>query len=108
MATQENLTTLLLHLVQKAQYLSEVEREDELDLLRAVEADLGVSGVVPPKAVDTNVAPSIPDVPVPGPVAQPVPPDAQPPAPTSPEVADQAPEQTNAFSGTDPTAAVGT
>jgi hypothetical protein len=98
----ENLITLLLDLVEKAPYHTEDERQDALDLLREVEADMGVTDVVPPKAEDANQPAAAPDVPVPGDVAVPVPPDQQPPAPTSPEVADTSPEATNAFSGTDP------
>lgn len=98
----ENLITLLLHLVQKVPYLSEVEHEAELALLRDVEAHLGVTGVVPPPTGATNPpAPAaVPDVPVPGPVAAPVPADsaaAQTPPPTSPDVAAAAPA--NAFAG---------
>jgi hypothetical protein len=102
MATElEHLVTLLLHLVEKVPYLSEVEHDAELDLLRAVESDLGVSGVVAPKAGPTN-APAPAPVPPPAPVAEPVPAAEQTPPPVSPEVAGAAPEATNAFSGTDP------
>lgn len=88
--------------MEKVPYLSEVEREAELDLLRAVETDLGVSDVVAPKAGSMNAPLTVPVV-DPGPVAAPVPAAEQPPPPASPEVATAAPEATNAFSGTDPT-----
>jgi hypothetical protein len=97
----ENLITLLLHLVQKVPYLSEVEHEGELALLRTVEAHLGVSGIVPPATGVTNPPAPAPAVPVPGPVAEPVPADsteAQTPPPTSPDVV-APPEVSNAFSG---------
>ena len=68
----EELITLLLHLVQKVPYLSEVEQDGEMDLLRAVQEKLGVDGVVPPKAGPTNAPlaepPAAPEVP--GPVAE--------------------------------------
>jgi len=101
----ENLIELLLNLLNKVPYLSEADKEADLDRLRAFEAHVNVSGIVPTKPGATNapVEPP-PAVEVPGPVAEPVPPDAQPPVPTSPEVADTAPEATNAFSGVDPNA----
>lgn len=101
----DNLISILLKLIQSVPHLSEADLEEDLDKLRAFEAHVGVSGVVPPATGPTNapVAPP-PEIPVPGPVAEPVPPDAQPPVPTSPEVADQAPEATNAFSAVDPNA----
>ena len=100
----ETLITLLLHLVQKVPYLSEVEHEAELALLREVESHLGVTGIVPPAPSDGNApAAPVPEVPVPGPVAEPAPAEsaeAQALPPTSPEVAQ--PEQTNArISNTD-------
>jgi hypothetical protein len=67
----ENLITLLLHLVQKVPYLSEADQESELDLLREVEAHLGVSGIVPPAQGATNPPATVPSVPVPGVVAEP-------------------------------------
>ncbi len=98
----EELITLLLHLVQKVPYLSEVEHDAELALLRAVESHLGVSGVVPPTTGPTN-APTEPppDVPVPGPVAEAVPAAEQPLPPVSPDIvgAETAAVQPNAFSG---------
>jgi hypothetical protein len=90
----ESLITLLLHLVQKVPYLSEAEHEAELDLLRAVETFVGVSGIVPPKAGATNAPTATPVVPPPGPVAE-VPADAVAPISTFPGVA--APEEANAF-----------
>jgi hypothetical protein len=87
--------------VEKVPYLSEVEHEGELDLLRAIESDLGVSDVVAPKAGSMNAPVTPPAVPVPGPVAEPVPAAEQAPPIASPEVA-AAPEATNAFSGTEP------
>jgi len=99
----EKLITLLLHLVQKVPYLSEVEKEAELDLLRDVEAHLGVAGIVPPPAGASNAPPApAPEVPVPGPVAEPAPadsPEAQAPPPVSPDVV-AAPEAANVFSAT--------
>lgn len=96
----EELITLLLHLVQKVPYLSEVEHDGEMALLRVVEEKLGVDGVVPPAAGPTNAplaeAPPAPEVP--GPVAEPVPPEQQTPPVASPEVVGTSPEQTNAFS----------
>src|ERR1700731_3107479 len=77
----EELITLLLHLVQKVPYLSEVERDVEMDLLRAVQEKLGVDGGVPPKPGPTNAPPA----------------DAPPP-PVPPEVGGTVPESTNAFS----------
>ncbi len=95
----------MLHLlVTKAAYLSETERDATLELLRGVEADFGVSGVVPPAPGAMNAPPPAPVV-DPGPVAEPVPPAEQVPPVTSPEVAVADPEATNAFSGTDPSAA---
>jgi hypothetical protein len=94
----ENLITLLLHLVQKVPYLSEEEHDVELDLLRSVESHLGVSGVVPPPVGSTNAPPVVPEVPVPGPVAEPVPPEAQPLPPVSPDIVGS-PEASNAFVG---------
>lgn len=100
----EKLITLLLHLLEKVPYLSEDAHEAELDLLREFESSQGVSGVVPPKAGPIN-APVVPvePPPVPGPVAEPIPADQQPPPVTSPEVAGSAPEESNAFA--DPTTA---
>jgi len=81
-------------------WLSEAERDEVMDLLRDAEKDLGVSGIVPPKPTDTNVAPSVaPPVEVPGPVATPAPVPGFVP-PVSPEVATAQPETANAFSGT--------
>jgi hypothetical protein len=93
----ENLIKILYHLIEKVPYLSEVEHDGELDLLRLIEKDLGVTGIVPPATGPTNapVAP-VPVVPVPGAVAA----RAQNRhfiPPTSPEVAGAAPENTNAF-----------
>lgn len=87
--------------MEKAPYLSEEARDAEMDLLRTVEAEMGVADVVAPKPGPIN-APVVTPVVDPGPVAEPVPANAQPPVPTSPEVAGAAPEATNAFSGTDP------
>jgi len=53
-------------------YLSEAEHETELDLLRSVEAHLGVTGIVPPATGSSNAPRAVPDVPVPGVVAEPV------------------------------------
>lgn len=95
----ENLIQLLLHLVQKVPYLSEAEHEVELALLREVETHLGVAGVVPPAVGVTNAPAPVPDIPVPGPVAEPAPADspaAQTPPPTSPDVV-AAPETANVF-----------
>ena len=97
----ETLITLLLHLVQKVPYLSEAEHEAELDLLRAVEAHVGVSGIVPPATGSSNAPVAVPAVPVPEPVATPAPADsaaAQTPPPTSPDVV-APPEVANAFAG---------
>ena len=84
----ENLVKILLHLVEKAPgYISEADKDGDLDLLRAIEKDLGVSGIVPPATGPSNlpvVAPA--EVPVPGPVATPVPAAAQPAPPRSPEL----------------------
>lgn len=102
----EKLLTLLLHLTEKVPYLSEIEREAEMDLLRGVEKDLGLEGIVPPAQGPTNApAPEPPDVPVPGPVAEPVPPDEQPPPPTGMPGAtteEIAPEESNTFAGVTP------
>jgi hypothetical protein len=98
----ESLIQLLLHLLNKVPYHSEDEQQAELDLLRAFESYVGVSGIVPPKAGPTNTPAPPPEVPVPGPVADPVPADQQPPPPTFPGVAP--PEDANAFSGVTPTA----
>ncbi len=89
--------------MQKVPYLSEAEHAAELDLLRDVEAHLGVEGVVPPATGVTNPpAPApVPDVPVPGPVAEPAPADsveAQTPPPVSADVVSP-PETANAFAG---------
>jgi hypothetical protein len=99
----EELITLLLHLVQKVPYLSEAEHDLEFDLLRAVESKLGVEGIVPPKPGPTNqpVTPP-PAVEVPGPVAEPVPPEQQTPPVASPEIAGAQPEQSNAFADVSP------
>jgi len=80
--------TLLMILAEKAPYLSESEREDTFDLLRAVEADVGAEGIVAPKAVDTNgplLAPAeaLESAPPVGPVAEPVPPGEQGPPPVT-------------------------
>lgn len=80
-------------------YLSEIEHDAELDLLREVEGDLGTSGVVPPASADANIPPVVPAV-DPGVVATPVPADEQPPAPTFGAIAP--PEEANAFSGVTP------
>jgi hypothetical protein len=82
----ENLITVLYHLIEKVPYLSEIEHDGELDLLRLIEKDLGVSGVVPPATGPTNKPAAPVEVPVPGPVAAPdVVPGFEPPS--SPEVA---------------------
>jgi hypothetical protein len=95
----EKLIQLLLNMIQRAQFLTEEAREDELDLLREVEAAYDVSGVVPPKAgpINAPVEPVAETPPVPDPVAEPVPADQQPVPPTSPDLAGAAPEETNAF-----------
>lgn len=97
----EALINLLLTLIGKIGWLSEQEKEDATEGLRKFEEFVGVKGVVPPKAGDANQpAPPPPDVPVPGPVAEPVPPDQQPPPPTGmPGAVEEtpSPEQTNAF-----------
>lgn len=99
MATETgNLLTLLLHLVEKVPYLSEIEHDAELDLLRLVERDLGANGIVPPATGPTNTPAPAPAVEVPGPVAQPT--SAVAPIATFPGVA--APEEANAFSGVTP------
>ena len=102
----ENLIKLLLLIVNKIPFASEADADDALDLLRQAAEELGATGVVPPKAGPTN-APAVPapEVEAPGPVAEPVPPEEQTPPPTSPEVAGTAPEEANAFSGTDSGAA---
>lgn len=92
----ENLIKILLHLVEKVPYLSEIEKDAELDLLRTIEKDLGVDGVVPPATGPTNAPAPPPPVVDPGPVATPVPAAEQVPPPVSPEVA-VAPEVANAF-----------
>lgn len=79
--------------MEKVPYLSEVERDAELDLLRAVEKDAGVSGIVPPKAGPTNAPLAAPAVKVPGPVAEPT--GEKAPIATFPGIA--APEEANAF-----------
>ena len=94
----ENLVRLLLLIVQKIPFVSEADAEDALDLLRQAAEELGATGVVPPKAGPTNAPTVPPEVEAPGPVAEPVPADEQPPPPTSPEVAGAAPEESNAFS----------
>jgi hypothetical protein len=99
----ENLIQLLLTLANKVPYLSESEKDNTLDLLREVEAHLGVSGVVPPHPGPVNAPAPAPKVPVPGPVAQPVPPERQPLPPTFAAAA-AAPEASNAFSGVTPPA----
>lgn len=98
----EALVQLLLTLVNKVPFLSEAEKEGALDQLRKLETFLGVEGVVPPKAVDTNQAAAV-ETPVvdPGPVAEPVPPAEQVPPPTSPDVAPGDVEASNAFAQTD-------
>jgi hypothetical protein len=89
----ENLVKLLLLLVSKATFNSEVEQEDALELVRKVAEEVGAGDVVPPKPGPTNAPQATPPVEVPGPVAEPVPAAEQPPPPTSPEVA-------NALGGT--------
>lgn len=76
----EELITLLLHLVQKSSFLSEIERDAEVELLRKFEAHVGVAGIVPPAPGATNAPVETPTV-DPGPVAEPVPAEQQ-PAPT--------------------------
>lgn len=92
---------VLYHLVEKVPYLSEAEHDAELDLLRLVEKDLGLGGIVPPAtgSINAPIAP-VPAVAVPGPVAEPVPAAQQPLPVTSPELVGAAPEQTNAFAPT--------
>ena len=75
-----------MHLIEKVPYLSEIEKDAELELLRSIEKDLGVSGVVPPAAGSIN-APIVTPVVDPGPVAAPVPAHAQPVPPVSPDLA---------------------
>jgi hypothetical protein len=82
----ETLIKILYHLIEKVPYLSEVEHDGELDLLRLIEKDLGVTGIVPPATGPTN-KPAPVEVPVPGHVATtPLPSPAWTP-PSSPEVA---------------------
>lgn len=91
--------TLLLHLVEKVPFLSELEHDADVDLVRAIESDLGLNGIVAPKPGATNAPLEIPEV-DPGPVAEPVP-AAQQKAPTfGASVAP--PEEANAFSGVTP------
>jgi hypothetical protein len=73
--------TLLLHLVEKVPFLSEVEHLADVDLVRQIEKELGLSGIVPPAAIDANQMPVPPAV-DPGPLAEPVPAEAQVPPPT--------------------------
>ena len=80
---------VLLHLVQKVPYLSEIEHDEELNLLRGIEKDLGLSGIVPPATGAMNEPAPVPVV-DPGPVATAVPAAAQPIPPTSPEVSPMA------------------
>lgn len=53
----ESLVQLLTELVPRVQYNSEAEQADMGDLLRQVEDDLGVSGVVPPEREEPGAAP---------------------------------------------------
>lgn len=84
----ENLIKVLLMLAEKVPYLSEVERDDAMDLLREVEHDVGAEGVIPPKSGDTNAPLAAPAdlvaaAPDPGPVATPPPPGEQLPPPVT-------------------------
>jgi hypothetical protein len=99
----EKLIQLLLLLVNKAQFNSESERDDALDLLRALADDLLGAGTssVPPKPGPTNAPADPAPVVDPGVVAEPVPVEEQTPPPTSPEIAGAAPEESNAFSATE-------
>jgi len=72
-------------------YLSEVEHDEEIELLRLIEKDLGVSGVVPPATGPTNAPVATPTL-DPGPVATPEVGHFTPPV--------SAPEHTNAFAPT--------
>ena len=92
----ENLIKVLLHLIEKVPYLSEIEHAGELDLLRTIEKDLGVAGIVPPATGPTNAPVIVPAVPVPGAVATPVPAAQQP----LPPVGVAAPDSHNAFAPT--------
>jgi hypothetical protein len=89
----ESLIKVLLNLTQKVPWLTEVEKEVQLDLLRAIEKDLGVSGVVPPTTGPTNAPLAVPAVPVPGPVAAPDSSGAK----FTPPVSGEVPEANNAF-----------
>lgn len=80
----------------KAQFNSESERDDAIDLLREVADEVGGADEIPPPPGAMNAPPETPDV-DPGPVAEPVPAQEQVPPPTSPEVAGAAPEASNAF-----------
>jgi hypothetical protein len=98
----EALIQVLLTLIGKVPWLSEAERDGIIEKVRGLEGALGLSGVVPPAAVDPNQPAPVPDVAVPGPVAEPVPPDQQPPPPTGLVGAatgenEVQPETTNAF-----------
>lgn len=70
-----------------------------MEILRQLEAKLGVSGIVPPVPGATNAPLEVPVV-DPGPVAEPVPGAEQPLPPTFPAVAE--PEAANAFSNVTP------
>ena len=85
--------TLLLHLVEKVPFLSEVEHDADIDLVRSIEADLGLSGIVAPKPGATNAPLEVPVV-DPGPVAGP--PTGKAAVPTF------AAEKANAFSDVTP------
>jgi hypothetical protein len=89
------LVQLLLKLLEKVPWLSEAEHEAALDLLRAIEKAIGVTGIVPPAPGSMNAPAVVPEV-DPGPVADNTPqPGFEPPA--SPEVVTEQPEATNAF-----------
>lgn len=69
----EELITLLLHLVEKSSFLSEVERDAEIELLRVFEKHVGLEGKIVPPAPGATNAPVEAPVVDPGPVAKPVP-----------------------------------
>jgi hypothetical protein len=100
----ESLIRLLEALIQKVPWLSEAEQSKAMGWLRDVADAHGITDAVPPEPVDANTAPPPTPAPDPGPVAEPVPAAEQTPPPASPEVAATAPEDSNAFSGTDPNA----
>ncbi|HUO47994.1 MAG TPA: hypothetical protein VMU09_04090 [Acidimicrobiales bacterium] len=101
----DNLIRLLLEIISRIPWPSESELERIVGLLRDLEAELGLSGNVPPPPGPTN-QPAPAPAPDPGPVAEtPVDPGFVPP--TSPEVA-VSPEADNAFAEAAPPADAGT